>query len=84
MINEILTVFQGRDLRDLSWAVGAKISRNRVEQSITISQTKKVQHLLGKFCMVDSGKAFTPLQPRQHLRSAKDFPFYNLGSVLSV
>ena len=81
LISEILTVFQGRDLGDLSWALGAKISRDRKQKTITISQSRKIQDLLEKFGMNECRKAYTPLQPRQQLRSAKDYPDLERASV---
>ena len=74
LIDQILKVFTGRDLGDLSWALGASIKRDRKKRTITLSQEQKIVNLLEKFSMADCRPSPTPLVPRQQLRSAKDYP----------
>ena len=74
LIDQILKAFEGRDLGDLSWALGASITRDRKQKIISLSQQQKVVNLLEKFSMADCRPSPTPLVPRQQLRSAKDHP----------
>ena len=53
LIDEILKAFEGRDLGDLSWALGAEIIRDRKKKTITVSQKQKVVNLLEKFGMTE-------------------------------
>lgn len=81
LIDEILTVFEGRNLGDLSWALGAALIRDRKERSIVLSQKQKVINLLEKFGMSDCRKSPTPLVPKQKLRSANEHPELEKASV---
>ena len=67
LIQKILSVFKGRDLGDLCWALGSEILRDRVAKTITICQSRKVIDLLEKFGMSNCKSKTTPLVPRQRL-----------------
>jgi hypothetical protein len=74
LINEVLSVFKGRDLGNLTWALGAEILRDRPNKTITLSQNRKILNMLDKFGMSDCKSSPTPLVPREQLRSVKDHP----------
>ena len=74
LVDVILTKFEGRDLGDLSWALGTEIVRDRAAKTITLTQKTKIQNLLEKFSMSECRKSPTPLVPRQQLRSVKEHP----------
>ena len=74
-------MFEGRDLGDLTWALGAELKRDRKKKTIVFSQKQKIVNLLEKFNMSDCKKSPTPLVPRQQLRSANDHPDLERASV---
>ena len=70
-IEPILTKFKGRDLGQLEWALGCRITRDLSKKTITMSQCAKVSNLLEKFGMQDCRRAPTPYVPRQQMRALK-------------
>lgn len=46
LIQEVITVFKGRDLGHLRLALGVEILRERVAKTITICQSRKIFDLL--------------------------------------
>jgi hypothetical protein len=52
--------FKIRDLGNLNYILGVKVSRDRVKRTITISQEKYITDILKRFKMLDSLPADTP------------------------
>ena len=70
-VEPILTKFKGRDLGQLEWALGCKITRDWSKKTITMSQCAKASNLLEKFGMQDCKRAPTPYVPRQQMKALK-------------
>ena len=67
----ILRKFTGRNLGDMSWALGCEIKRDREAKTITMTQKGKIGKLLDKFGFTECRSASTPLVPGEKLRSVK-------------
>jgi hypothetical protein len=74
LVDIILEKFEGRDLGELSWALGSEIMRDRTAKTITVTQRTKINNLLEKYGMEHCRKSPTPMVPRQQLRSLKECP----------
>ena len=74
LVDLLLTKFEGRDLGELSWALGTEIKRDRKAKTITMTQRTKISNLLEKYGMKETRSSPTPLVPRQQLRGFKEHP----------
>ena len=71
LVEAILHKFKGRDLGELEWALGCKVTRDWEKKTITLSHCAKAGSLLEKFGMQNCRRSPTPYVPRQQMRALK-------------
>ena len=60
-INQLKEKFPVKDLGPLEYCLGIKVTRNRIEGTLTLTQQKLVDDVLQKFEMVDCKPISTPM-----------------------
>lgn len=84
---ELMGLFEMRDLSELSSFLGFKISRNRSEGSLTLSQPKYLRSIVEKMGLSDANPVVLPMVPGTQLRAYEgpkvDFPYAaKIGELL--
>lgn len=82
-IERILEVFQGRDLGELSWALGMKIIRDLNARSIAFSQARMIENVLARFDMAECKAVPTPLETNVYIgRNPHDRELFHIREQL--
>ena len=69
LVDKILTIFEGRDLNELSYVLGMELIRDRSKRTITITHRKMITELLSRFNMSACKRSPTPLVPKEKMMS---------------
>jgi len=85
--NKLKSKFNTHDLGELNHFVGIKISRDRTNNSITISQEQYIRDIIVQARMVDANTAATPMFPKQAYKKFPglhpDYPYSTMiGSLM--
>jgi hypothetical protein len=70
--SSIAKVFEMKDLGEVSNLLGIQVTRDRIEKSITLSQSRYVSTVLERFHMQDSKGTSIPLDPNVKLSKAQE------------
>ena len=74
LVDKILTTFERRDLKELSYVLGMEVIRDRFKRTITITHRKTITELLSHFHMSDCKRSPTPLVPKEKIMSPSEDP----------
>jgi hypothetical protein len=81
LVDKILTTFEGRDLKELSYVLGMEVIRDRSKKTITITHRKMITELLSRFNMSDCKRSPTPLVPKEKIMSLSEDPSLERATV---
>ena len=81
LVDEILTAFEGRDLKELSYVLGMEVIGDRSRRTITVTHRKMITELLSRFNMCDCKCSPTPLVPKEKVMSLSEDPSLERATV---
>ena len=74
LVDKILTTFEGRDLKELSYVLGMEVIRDMSKRTITITHRNMIAEMLSRFNMSDCKRSPTPLVPNDKMVSLFEDP----------
>ena len=77
----MLTTFEGRDLKELTYVLGMEVIRDRSKKTITITHRKMITELLSRFKMSDCKRSPTPLVSKEKIMSVSEGPSLERATV---
>ena len=81
LVDKILTIFEGRDLKELSYVLGMEVIRDRSKLTITIIHRKMITLLVSRYNMSDCKRSPTPLVPKEKMMSLSEDPTLEQAAV---
>lgn len=64
--------FEMENLGDCQYLLGMRLTRDRVNRTVTLTQDKYISHILSEYGMVDCNPVSTPMTPQTHLVPASE------------
>ena len=74
LVDKMLTAFEGRDLKELSYVLGMEVTRDRSNRRIPFTNRKLITELLSRFSLCDCKRSPTPLVPKEKIMSLSEDP----------